>query len=104
MKPKSRIKSNEINFIEFSGKNVKRDDSLISPEFQEIIDMVLGNEAEGSTDANSDEEDVINDESAIVASSKFIQLSSVKPDVESSSSDCYYPNNGNSVVFRETTV
>lgn len=45
-----------------------------------------------------------NGESSIVASSKFIQLSGIKSDVESTSADCYYPNNGNSVVFRETTV
>lgn len=90
--------------IQFLGKNLKRDDLLISPELQEIIDMIFGNEADDNTNTNSDEEDAANDESGIVASSKFIQLSSIKQDVESTSSDCYYPNNGNSVVFRETTV
>lgn len=79
---------------------------MISPELQEIIDMIFGNE-DGQTNANtnSDEEDATaNDESGIVANSKFIQLSSIKQDVDSTSADCYYPNNGNSVVFRETTV
>lgn len=69
--------------------------------------MIFGNETEGNANANSDEEGGgTNEDSAIVSSSKFIQLSSIKPevDVESTSADCYYPNNGNSVVFRETTV
>lgn len=66
--------------------------------------MIFGKE-DGNTNTNSDEEDAAaNEESGIVANSKFIQLSSIKQDVESTSADCYYPNNGNSVVFRETTV
>lgn len=93
------------------GKSLQRDDLLISVELQEIIDMIFGNGDDGAN-ANSDEEDpattatttAINDGSGIVANSKFIQLSSIKQDVESTSADCYYPNNGNSVVFRETTV
>lgn len=90
-----------------TGKNLKRDELLISTELQEIIDMIFGNEAHGNRNANSDEDDdddEENDESGIVASSKFIQLSSIKSDVESTTADCYYPNNGSSVVFRETTV
>lgn len=87
---------------------MKRDELLISTELQEIIDMIFGNEAHGNRNANSDEDDDEDedndDESGIVASSKFIQLSSIKSDVESTSADCYYPNNGSSVVFRETTV
>lgn len=89
-----------------AGKSLQREDLLISPELQEIIDMIFGNE-DGNTNANtnSDEEDAAaNEESGIVANSKFIQLSSIKQDAESTSADCYYPNNGNSVVFRETTV
>lgn len=66
--------------------------------------MIFGNETDATKNANSDEEDATNDESGIVASSKFIQLSSIKQDVESTSADSYYSNNGNSVVFRETTV
>lgn len=92
-----------------AGKSLQRDDLLISVELQEIIDMIFGN-GDGAN-ANSDEEDAAtttttaaNDGSGIVANSKFIQLSSIKQDVESTSADCYYPNNGNSVVFRETTV
>lgn len=65
--------------------------------------MIFGNE-DDNTNTNSDEEDAGNEESGVVASSKFIQLSSIKSDVESTSADRYYPNNGNSVVFRETTV
>lgn len=95
---------NQISIVEFTGKNLKRDDLLISPELQEIIDMVFGNEMDGNTNVNSDEDDATNEETSVVTSSKFIQLSSIKQDVESTSSDCYYPNNGNSVVFRETTV
>lgn len=86
---------------------MKRDELLISTELQEIIDMIFGNEVHGNRNANSDEEDdedEENDESDVVASSKFIQLSSIKSDVESTSADCYYSNNGSSVVFRETTV
>lgn len=95
---------NQISIVEFSGKNLKRDDLLISPELQEIIDMIFGNEMDGNTNVNSDEDDATNEGTSVVTSSKFIQLSSIKQDVESTSSDCYYPNNGNSVVFRETTV
>lgn len=87
-----------------AGKNLKHDELLISPELQDIIDMIFGGEIDGNPNANSDEEEAANEESSIVASSKFIQLSSIKTDVESTSADCYYPNNGNSVVFRETTV
>lgn len=76
---------------------------MISPELQEVIDMTFGNEND-NTNTNSDEEEATNEESGIVASSKFIQLSGIKADVESTSADRYYPNNGNSVVFRETTV
>lgn len=68
-----------------------------------MIDTTFGQEVD-NTNVNSDDEDVANEESGIVASSRFIQLSSIKQDVESTSTDCYYPNNGNSVVFRETTV
>lgn len=68
--------------------------------------MIFGNEAHGNRNVNSDDDDDDDDdnEDNIVASSKFIQLSSIKSDVESTSADCYYPNNGSSVVFRETTV
>lgn len=76
---------------------------MISPELQEVFDMIFGND-DDNTNTNSDEEDAANKESGVVASSKFIQLSSIKPDAESNSADRYYPNNGNSVVFRETTV
>ncbi|XP_055321826.1 inositol polyphosphate-5-phosphatase A isoform X2 [Sitodiplosis mosellana] len=102
-----------INLKTFQGKSLQRDDLLISPELQEIVDMIFGNEdgANSNANAHSDEEDATaattaaaNEGSGIVANSKFIQLSSIKQDVESTSADCYYPNNGNSVVFRETTV
>ncbi|XP_031633014.1 inositol polyphosphate-5-phosphatase A isoform X2 [Contarinia nasturtii] len=92
-----------INLKTFQGKNLQRDDLLISPELQEIIDQIFGNDE--NTHSDNDDEDAANEESSgIVANSKFIQLSSIKQDVESTSTDCYYPNNGNSVVFRETTV
>lgn len=84
---------------------MKRDELLISTELQDIIDMIFGNDVHGNRTANSDDDDdEDNDESGIVASSKFIQLSSIKSDMESTSGDCYYSNNGSSVVFRETTV
>lgn len=38
------------------------------------------------------------------STTKFIQLNRIEPETESSSTDCYYSNNGNSVIFRETTV
>lgn len=95
--------------INTTGKSLQRDDLLISVELQEIIDMIFGNR--DGANANTVEDDAAtttttaaNDGSGIVAKSKFIQLSNIKQDVESTSADCYYPNNGNSVVFRETTV
>lgn len=86
-----------------TGKNLMRQDLLVSPELQEIIDIIFGGDING-TGANSDDEDADNGESSIVATSKFIQLSSINQEVESTSADCYYSNNGSSVVFRETTV
>lgn len=84
-----------------AGKSLQRDELSISPELQEIIDQVFGNDDSD----NDDDDDATNDESSgILTNTKFIQLSSIKQDVESTSADCYYPNNGNSVVFRETTV
>lgn len=97
-------KKKKKKLITILGKSLQRDDMLISAELQEVIDMIFGQE-DDNTNVNSDEEDVVaNEESGIVASSRFIQLSSIKQDVESTSAECYYPNNGNSVVFRETTV
>lgn len=77
---------------------------MISSELQEIIDMIFGND-DDKPNENSDEEDAAKEESVgIVAKSKFIQMNSIKQDVESTSADSYYTNNGNSIVFRETTV
>lgn len=48
--------------------------------------------------------DVNNDSSDLVAKNKFIQLSRIQSETETTNTECYYPNNKNSVIFRETTV
>lgn len=91
----------------FTGKNLFRDDFLISTELQDIIDDTFGNENDGHTSTNTDDDDVANDggNSEFVANSKFIQLSSIQSDTDTNtSSDCFYQNKRNSLVFRETTV
>lgn len=87
------------------GKNLKREDLLVSPELQEIIDNTFGNECDYNPGQSqpSDEETTAD----LIANTKFIQMSSASAPAESSDSstnDCYYSNNGNAVIFRETTV
>lgn len=87
-----------------SGKLLKREDLLVSPELQEIINSTFSNECDYHPDGHGQQsdEEATND---LVAKTKFIQMSSAQPDSsDSSANDCYYSNNDNAVIFRETTV
>lgn len=87
-----------------AGKHLKREDLLVSPELQEIINSTFSNECEyhPGHSQQCDDDEVTAD---LVAQTKFIQLGSARPDSsDSSTNDCYYSNNGNAVIFRETTV
>lgn len=85
-----------------SGKHLKREDLLVSPELQDIINSTFSNECDYQPGGQQSDEEPTTDS---VAKTKFIQMSSAQPDSsDSSTNDCYYSNNGNAVIFRETTV
>lgn len=88
---------------------MKREDLLVSPELQEIINSTFSNECDdpGNYQQNDEEHTtaVTATSTDLVAKTKFIQMSSAQPETsDSSTNDFYYSNNGNAVIFRETTV
>lgn len=96
--------NNLKRFCIISGKNMRREDLLVSPELQEIIDSTFNNECEDG--GGNGEESQETDEPALKAKTHYIQMNSVQvqESVNETETDCYYSNNGNAVIFRETTV
>lgn len=82
---------------------MRREEMLVSPELQEIIDSTFYNEyKDGGGNGDEGKEAEL---PALKPKTHYIQMSSVQVEtVNEAEADCYYSNNGNSVIFRETTV